>query len=30
MYVGGSFHARVWNGPAMSFVDVFDLAHYSG
>ncbi len=28
LYVGGNFHARVWSGT--SFVDIFDLARYSG
>jgi hypothetical protein len=30
IFVGGNFHARVWNGEAKSFVDVYDLAVYSG
>lgn len=29
LMVGGSFHARVWNGIANSFVDVYDLALYN-
>ena len=28
MFVGGNFHARVWTGN--SFVDVYDIASYSG